>query len=85
MAMSGPGGDGNKPKAPEKLTKKRSGSKNDPNARAFIPYNMGLVFTSNGDHQRLWISRTRSSISTANMPQALNHMAVIHHDLGLPG
>jgi tetratricopeptide (TPR) repeat protein len=49
----------------------------DPNDKAFILYNMALVFASNGEHfygQALDLN--------AKMPQALNNMAVIHHHLG---
>ncbi|MCF8133443.1 MAG: photosystem I assembly protein Ycf3 [Synechococcus sp. Tobar2m-G35] len=54
----------------------------DPNDRAFILYNMALVFTSNGDHERALNHYERALELNARMPQVLNNMAVIHHHLG---
>jgi tetratricopeptide (TPR) repeat protein len=54
----------------------------DPNDRAFILYNMALVFTSNGDHERALNHYNQALELNARMPQVLNNMAVIHHHLG---
>jgi tetratricopeptide (TPR) repeat protein len=54
----------------------------DPNDKAFILYNMALVFTSNGDHEKALDYYTQALDLNSKMPQALNNMAVIHHHLG---
>ncbi len=54
----------------------------DPLDRAFILYNMALVYTSNGDHQRAIETYEQVLELNSHMPQALNNMAVIHHHLG---
>lgn len=54
----------------------------DPNDRAFILYNMALVYTSNGEHQRALDHYGQALELNSRMPQALNNMAVIHHHLG---
>lgn len=54
----------------------------DPLDRAFILYNMALVYTSNGDHQRAIETYEQVLELNSKMPQALNNMAVIHHHLG---
>ena len=54
----------------------------DPNDRAFILYNMALVFTSNGDHDKALNHYEQALELNGRMPQVLNNMAVIHHHLG---
>ena len=54
----------------------------DPNDRAFILYNMALVFASNGDHAKAWDFYGQALELNSRMPQVLNNMAVIHHHLG---
>ena len=54
----------------------------DPNDRAFILYNMALVFTSNGDHEKALDYYSQALALNSRMPQVLNNMAVIHHHLG---
>ncbi len=54
----------------------------DPNDRAFILYNMALVFISNGDHDKALNHYEQALELNGRMPQVLNNMAVIHHHLG---
>jgi tetratricopeptide (TPR) repeat protein len=54
----------------------------DPNDKAFILYNMALVFTSNGEHDKALDFYGQALELNSRMPQALNNMAVIHHHLG---
>ena len=54
----------------------------DPNDRAFILYNMALVYASNGEHNRALEQYEQALALNAKMPQVLNNMAVIHHHLG---
>ena len=54
----------------------------DPNDKAFILYNMALVYASNGEHQRALDFYGQALDLNAKMPQVLNNMAVIHHHLG---
>ena len=49
----------------------------DPNDKAFILYNMALVFTSNGDHEKALDYYCQALDFNSNMPQALNNMAVM--------
>ncbi len=54
----------------------------DPYDRSYILYNMGLIHTSNGEHD-LALSKYHEAIElNPRMPQALNNIAVIHHYLG---
>jgi tetratricopeptide (TPR) repeat protein len=54
----------------------------DPNDKAFILYNMALVFTSNGDHNKAMELYNEALELNTRMPQVFNNMAVIHHHLG---
>jgi len=54
----------------------------DPNDKAFILYNMALVFTSNGDHEKAMELYNEALDLNSHMPQVFNNMAVIHHHLG---
>ena len=54
----------------------------DPNDKAFILYNMALVFTSNGDHDKAMELYNEALDLNSHMPQVFNNMAVIHHHLG---
>ena len=54
----------------------------DPNDKAFILYNMALVFASNGAHQKALEFYKQAQDLNQHMPQALNNIAVIHHHLG---
>lgn len=50
--------------------------------RSFILYNMGLIHTSNGDHEQGLSYYDQALMLNPRMPQALNNTAVIFHDLG---
>lgn len=54
----------------------------DPNDRSWILYNMGLVHSSNGEHSQALEHYERALALNAQMPQALNNIAVIYHHLG---
>ena len=54
----------------------------DPNDRSWILYNIGLVHSSNGEHQRALEHYEQALALNAQMPQALNNIAVIYHHLG---
>ncbi|WP_353259671.1 photosystem I assembly protein Ycf3 [Prochlorothrix hollandica] len=51
----------------------------DPNDRSFILYNIGLIHTSNGDHDRAIDYYLKAVEQNPQMPQAFNNLAVIHH------
>ncbi|MBD3882650.1 photosystem I assembly protein Ycf3 [Phormidium tenue FACHB-886] len=54
----------------------------DPYDRSYILYNMGLIFASNGDHEKALDHYHQSLDLNPRMPQALNNVAVIYHHLG---
>lgn len=54
----------------------------DPRDRSFILYNMGLIYASNGDHDKALEFYHQSLDLNPSMPQALNNVAVINHYLG---
>jgi tetratricopeptide (TPR) repeat protein len=54
----------------------------DPYDRSFILYNMGLIFASNGEHDKALEYYHQSIELSPRMPQALNNIAVIYHHLG---
>jgi tetratricopeptide (TPR) repeat protein len=54
----------------------------DSRDRSFILYNMGLIYASNGDHDKA-LELYHSAVElNPGMPQALNNIAVINHYLG---
>lgn len=54
----------------------------DPNDRSYILYNMGLIHTSNREHDKALDCYHEAIELNPRMPQALNNVAVIHHYLG---
>jgi tetratricopeptide (TPR) repeat protein len=50
--------------------------------RAYILYNIGLIHTSNGDHSKGLQYYYQALERNANLPQALNNIAVIYHFRG---
>nr|WGO59530.1 photosystem I assembly protein Ycf3 [Aneura pinguis]WGO59616.1 photosystem I assembly protein Ycf3 [Aneura pinguis] len=51
----------------------------DPYDRSYIPYNIGLIHTSNGDHIKALEYYFQALERNPSLPQALNNMAVICH------
>lgn len=54
----------------------------DPYDRSYILYNMGLIYGSNGDHEKALEFYYQALELNARLPQALNNIAVIHHFQG---
>ena len=54
----------------------------DPNDRSYILYNMGLIYASNGDHDRALGLYHEAIGLNPRMPQALNNIAVVYHYQG---
>jgi tetratricopeptide (TPR) repeat protein len=54
----------------------------DPNDRSYILYNMGLIYASNGEHEKALELYHQALECNAQLPQALNNIAVIYHYLG---
>jgi tetratricopeptide (TPR) repeat protein len=54
----------------------------DPYDRSFILYNMALIYTSNGEHDRALDLYKEALDLNPKMPQALNNIAVIYHYKG---
>jgi tetratricopeptide (TPR) repeat protein len=54
----------------------------DPNDRSFVLYNIALIHTSNGDHDRAIEFYLQAVEQNPRMPQAFNNLAVIHHYRG---
>jgi len=54
----------------------------DPNDRSYILYNMGLIHASNGEHDAALSKYYEAIDLNANLPQALNNVAVIFHYRG---
>ncbi|WP_071517091.1 photosystem I assembly protein Ycf3 [Geitlerinema sp. PCC 9228] len=54
----------------------------DPNDRSYILYNIGLIHTSNGEHEKALEYYHQALEENANLPQALNNIAVIYHYRG---
>ncbi len=54
----------------------------DPNDRGYIFYNMGLIYASNGDHDKALELYHRAVELNPRLPQALNNIAVIFHYQG---
>ena len=50
--------------------------------RSYILYNMGLIYASNGDHEKALEFYNQSIDLNPKMPQALNNIAVLYHYLG---
>lgn len=51
----------------------------DPNDRSFVLYNMALIHTSNGQHDRAIEVYLQAIEQNPRMPQAFNNLGVIHH------
>lgn len=51
----------------------------DPYDRSYIPYNIGLIHTSNGEHAKALEYHFQASERNPSPPQAFNNMAVICH------
>ena len=54
----------------------------DPYDRSFILYNMGLIHTSNGEHDEALDLYKESLELNPRMCQAMNNIAVIYHHKG---
>lgn len=54
----------------------------DPYDRSFILYNVALVHTSNGDHEKAIDYYNQAIDLNPRMPQAFNNIAVIYHFQG---
>ncbi len=54
----------------------------DPYDRSYILYNVGLVHTSNGDHERAIDCYLQAVDLNPKLPQAFNNIAVIYHFQG---
>ena len=54
----------------------------DPIDRGFTLYNVGLIYTSNGDHEKALQMYYQALENNHGMPQALNNIAVILHFRG---
>lgn len=54
----------------------------DPYDRSYILYNVALVHTSNGDHDRAIENYLQAVDLNPKLPQALNNIAVIYHFQG---
>ena len=54
----------------------------DPYDRSYILYNMGLIYASNGEHDKALDLYHQAIELNPRMPQALNNVAVIHHYRG---
>jgi tetratricopeptide (TPR) repeat protein len=55
---------------------------NDSNDRSYILYNIGLIHASNGEHEKALEYYHQALELNAQMPQALNNIAVIYHYQG---
>ena len=55
----------------------------DPYDRSYILYNIGLIYASNGQHTRALEYYHHALELNAQLPQALNNIAVIYHYQGL--
>ncbi|CAK9188868.1 unnamed protein product [Sphagnum troendelagicum] len=51
----------------------------DPYDRSYIPYNIGLIHTSNGEHAKALEYYFQALERNPSLPQAFNNMAVICH------
>jgi tetratricopeptide (TPR) repeat protein len=51
----------------------------DPYDRSYVLYNIALIHTSNGDHDRAIEYYEQAIDLNPRMPQAFNNLAVIHH------
>jgi tetratricopeptide (TPR) repeat protein len=51
----------------------------DPNDRSYILYNIALIHTSNGEHEKALGYYHQAIDLNPRMPQALNNIAVIYH------
>jgi tetratricopeptide (TPR) repeat protein len=54
----------------------------DPYDRSYILYNMGLIYASNGDHEKALDLYQQAIDLNPKMPQALNNIAVLYHYQG---
>ena len=54
----------------------------DPYDRSYVLYNMGLIYTNNGEHEIALEYYEKALECYPNMTQALNNMAVIYHFQG---
>ncbi len=54
----------------------------NPYDRSYILYNMGLIFASNGEHDKALEYYQQAIESNPRLPQALNNIAVIYHHKG---
>lgn len=54
----------------------------DPYDRSYVLYNMALIHTSNGEHNKALEYYSKSLELNPRMPQALNNIAVIYHYQG---
>jgi tetratricopeptide (TPR) repeat protein len=54
----------------------------DPYDRSYILYNMGLIYASNGEHDRALEFYHQAIDFNPRLPQALNNIAVIYHFQG---
>jgi tetratricopeptide (TPR) repeat protein len=54
----------------------------DSNDRSYILYNMGLIYASNGDHNKALEYYHQAIELNPQLPQALNNIAVIYHFQG---
>jgi tetratricopeptide (TPR) repeat protein len=55
----------------------------DPYDRSFILYNIGLIYSSNGEYLKALEYYHQALDLNANLPQALNNIAVIYHYQGI--
>ena len=55
----------------------------DPYDRSYILYNIGLIYASNGEHIKALEYYHQALELNANLPQALNNIAVIYHYQGI--
>nr|YP_009300535.1 photosystem I assembly protein Ycf3 [Campylaephora sungminbooi]AKU47454.1 photosystem I assembly protein Ycf3 [Campylaephora sungminbooi]ALN11901.1 photosystem I assembly protein Ycf3 [Campylaephora sungminbooi] len=55
----------------------------DPYDRSYILYNIGLIYASNGEHIKALEYYHQALELNAQLPQALNNIAVIYHYQGL--
>ncbi|MBD1823957.1 photosystem I assembly protein Ycf3 [Cyanobacteria bacterium FACHB-DQ100] len=54
----------------------------DPNDRSYVLYNMGLIYASNGNHEKALSLYHEALEENPRLPQALNNIAVIYHYMG---
>jgi tetratricopeptide (TPR) repeat protein len=54
----------------------------NPYDRSYVLYNMGLIFASNGDHEKALEHYHQAIDLNPRLPQALNNIAVLYHYQG---